>query len=71
MLKMPYRKRKATSGFDKYCKPQLRRIKSARSAGSRSKNAKDYQKCLMRRGIDTGLGKAPSKKNNKLKPKHK
>lgn len=59
-----YKKRKhSKSGFEKYCKVQLNRVKKARHAGSRSKSALKYQKCLQNRGItDTGLGKKKEKK---------
>ena len=65
---MPYRKRKkATSGFIKYCKPKLAAIKNARSAGSRSRTAKAYQQCLLKNDIDTGLGKASRLNKKKTK----
>jgi hypothetical protein len=61
---MPYTKRKSSgSGFEKYCKVQLARVKKARHAGSRSKAAKAYQKCLCRKGVKTGL---PAKEARKI-----
>ena len=61
---MPYKsRRKQTSGFDKYCKQQLNAVKRASKAGTRSKTAYRYQKCLATKGIKTGAGKIKSKKS--------
>ena len=48
---MPYKRKKGTSGFKSYCSKQLRAIKSAKTAGTRSRSAKRWQQCLADRGI--------------------
>jgi hypothetical protein len=61
ILYMYKRRHKNKSGFTDYCKAQLSRVKKARHAGSRSKSAHKYQKCLTEKhGIKTGY--KPKKK---------
>jgi hypothetical protein len=63
MIVLAYKKRKKlTSGFEKFCKMELSRVKKARSHGSRAKTAHHYQKCLEKRGIKTGLSRREAKK---------
>jgi hypothetical protein len=66
---LPYRKKKRSSankstGFERYCKIELSRVKKAQSAGTRSRTAKKWQECLNDRGIKTGT-------KNKIKVKGK
>ena len=53
---MAYRRRRThKSGFTSYCQKQLSSIKKAKKAGSRSKAALRYQKCLSKHNVKTGL----------------
>ena len=53
---MGYRKRHShKSGFHSYCQKQLSSVKKAKKAGSRSKAALRYQKCLSKHNVKTGL----------------
>lgn len=56
-----YKKRKhSKSGFEKYCQKELSRVKKASKAGSRSKSAKAYQRCLtVKHNIRTGYKPKP------------
>ena len=60
---MAYRKKAKKAGFLSHCSKQLKSVKLARSAGTRSKSTLRYQKCLAQKGIKSGAGKVKKKGN--------
>lgn len=67
---MPYRKKKRSTkskgtGFERYCKIELSRVKKAQSAGTRSRTSKKWQECLNKRGIKTGTKNKDKSKGKK------
>jgi hypothetical protein len=61
---LAYKKRKKNvSGFEKFCKAELVRVKKARSHSTRAKSTLKYQECLRdKHDLHTGAGK-PKKKS--------
>jgi hypothetical protein len=59
------KRRKNKSGFASYCKASLSRVKKASKSSSRAKAALSYQKCLVRKGVKTGIKSKTLKKVKK------
>ena len=47
--------KKKKSGFLHHCTNKMNRIRKAKKAGAKVKAVNSYQKCLMKKGIKTGM----------------